>query len=202
MTASLSIPGEIPVPPSMRPPSMRPRSAPGSRRTPGRRAHLVRPPAESAIADWFPGADLVDAYAITLPDGASHDIDALAREALEHPPAWFRALLRLRDAVVSMGGVKSSRRIRQEAESEGLATVAFFPVLSRSQRELVLGEDDRHLDFRVTILVKVASDGETRELVMTTAVRCHNLAGRFYLMTIAPFHRLVVRRNVERLLTR
>ena len=80
MTVSLSIPEEIPVPPSMRlcfPP--------GSRRTPGERANLVRPPAESAIADWFFGADLVDAYAITLPDGVPHDIDALAREALEHP---------------------------------------------------------------------------------------------------------------------
>lgn len=184
------------------PPSMRPCSAPGSRRTPGRRAHLVRPPAESAIADWFIGADLVDAYAITLPDGASHDIDALAREALEHPPAWFRALLRLRDAVVSAGGVKSSRRIRHDAESEGRATVAFFPVLARSERELVLGEDDRHLDFRASALVRVATDDETRELVMTTAVRCHNLPGRLYLMTIAPFHRLIVRRNLDRLLAR
>lgn len=197
MTASLSIPGEIPVPPSMRP-----CSAPGSRRSRGQRANLVRPPAESAIADWFPGADLVDAYAITLPDGAPRDIDALAREALEHPPAWFRALLRLRDAVVSVGGVKSSRRIRQDAASEGLATVAFFPVLSRSERELVLGEDDRHLDFRASVLVRVAADGETRDLIMTTAVRCHNLAGRLYLMAIAPFHRLIVRSNVERLLAR
>ncbi|MHB1304787.1 MAG: DUF2867 domain-containing protein [Acidiphilium sp.] len=183
-------------------PSMRLCSAPGSRRTPGKRADLVRPPAESAIADWFVGADLVDAYAITLPDGAPHDIDALAREALEHPPVWFRVLLRLRDAVVSVGGVKSSQRIRKDAASEGLATVAFFPVLSRSERELVLGEDDRHLDFRASVLVRVTTDGEKRDLIMTTAVRCHNLAGRLYLTTIAPFHRLIVRRNLERLLAR
>ncbi|KDM66139.1 hypothetical protein DUF2867 [Acidiphilium sp. JA12-A1] len=169
---------------------------------PGKRADPVRPPAESAIADWFVGADLVDAYAITLPDGAPDDIEALAREALEHPPAWFRVLLRLRDTIVSAGGVKSSRRIRQDAESEGRATVAFFPVLARSERELVLGEDDRHLDFRASVLVRGATDGEKRDLIMTTAVRCHNLPGRFYLMTIAPFHRLVVRRNLERLLPR
>ena len=197
MNLFLSVPEGTPVAPSMRL-----CSAPASRRTPGKRADLVRPPAERAIADWFVGADLVDAYAIMLPDEAPHDIEALAREALEHPPAWFRVLLRLRDAVVSAGGVKSSRRIRQDAESEGRATVAFFPVLARSERELVLGEDDRHLDFRASALVRVATDGETRELVMTTAVRCHNLPGRLYLMTIAPFHRLVVRRNLERLLAR
>ncbi|WP_035189857.1 DUF2867 domain-containing protein, partial [Acidiphilium sp. JA12-A1] len=148
------------------------------------------------------GADLVDAYAIMLPDEAPHDIEALAREALEHPPAWFRVLLRLRDAVVSAGGVKSSRRIRQDAESEGRATVAFFPVLARSERELVLGEDDRHLDFRASVLVRVTTDEEKRVLIMTTAVHCHNLPGRVYLMTIAPFHRLIVRSNLERFLAR
>lgn len=197
MNVSLSIPEETPVLPSMRL-----CSAPGSPRTPGKRANLVRPPAESAIADWFVGADLVDAYAIMLPDEAPHDIEALAREALEHPPAWFRVLLRLRDAVVSAGGVKSSRRIRQDAESEGRATVAFFPVLARSERELVLGEDDRHLDFRASVLVRVTTDEEKRVLIMTTAVHCRNLPGRVYLMTIAPFHRLIVRSNLERFLAR
>ncbi|MCU4161410.1 DUF2867 domain-containing protein [Acidiphilium sp. AL] len=160
------------------------------------------PPAESAIADWFVGADLVDAYAITLPDGAPRDIDALAREALEHPPAWFRALLGFRDAVVSVVGVKSSGQIRQDAESKGAETVAFFPVLARSERELVLGEDDRHLDFRASVLVRVATDEVKRDLILTTAVRCHNLPGRLYLMTIAPFHRFIVRRNLERFLAR
>ena len=177
-------------------------SAPGLRRAPGKKAHLISPPSESVIADWFIGADLVDAYAITLSDWAPRDIDTLAREALEHPPAWFQALLRLRDAIVSLGGVKSSRRIRQDAESEGLATVAFFPVLSRSERELVLGEDDRHLDFRASVLIRVTTDEGKRDLIMTTAVRCHNLPGRVYLMTIAPFHRLVVRSNLERFLAR
>jgi hypothetical protein len=37
---------------------------------------------------------------------------------------------------------------------------------------------------------------------MTTAVHCHNLPGRVYLMTIAPFHRLIVRSNLERFLAR
>lgn len=160
------------------------------------------PPAESAIADWFIGADLIDAYAITLPDVAPRDIDALAREALEHPPVWFRALLRLRDAFVSVGGVKSSWRMRKDAESEGLATVAFFPVLARSERELVLGEDDRHLDFRASVLLRIAPNEVRRDLILTTAVRCHNLPGRLYLMTIAPFHRLIVRSNLDRLLAR
>jgi len=160
------------------------------------------PPAESAVVDWFVDADLVDAYAVTLPDGAPRNIIDLAREALERPPAWFRALLRFRDALVSVAGVKSSRRIRKEAESGGVATVAFFPVLARSERELVLGEDDRHLDFRASVLVRAAPDGVRRDLILTTAVRCHNMPGRLYLMTITPFHRLIVRSNLDRLLAR
>lgn len=160
------------------------------------------PPAESAIADWFVDADLVDAYCITLPDGASPDIEALTREALEHPPAWFRALLGLRDMFVSVGSVKSSRRIRKEAAAQGRATVAFLPILACSERELVLGEDDRHLDFRASVLVRTVPNGAGRDLIFTTAVRCHNLAGRLYLAAIAPFHRLIVRSNINRLLAR
>ncbi|MGK6317170.1 hypothetical protein [Neorhizobium sp. DT-125] len=36
--------------------------------------------------------------------------------------------------------------------------MAFFPVLERSENELVLGVDDRHLDFRISILLGALKD--------------------------------------------
>ena len=158
----------------------------------------VVPPASSATAPFYAGADLVDAYAVALATDAPDDIDRLARATLERPPAWFTGLLGLRDALVSLAGVKTSRHVRAEAERHGRETVAFFPVLARSADELVLGEDDRHLDFRASVLRRTGPDGG-RELVLTTAVRCHNLAGRAYLLAIGPFHRLIVRSNLVRL---
>ncbi len=60
-----------------------------------------------------------------------------------------------------------------------------------------MGADDRHLDFRVTIQVR-ADAANGRELLAGTVVHCHNRLGRIYLATIAPFHRVIMRANLER----
>lgn len=77
--------------------------------------------------------------------------------------------------------------------------IGFFPVLAKHDREIILGADDRHLDFRAVVLLRTQPDGQ-RELVAVTVVHCRNLLGRLYLATIAPFHRAVVRSNLEQVL--
>jgi len=60
-----------------------------------------------------------------------------------------------------------------------------------------MGGDDRHLDFRVGVLVRPDAQGG-RELVVVTVVHCHNRLGRTYLAVIAPFHRTILRANLQR----
>ena len=159
-------------------------------------------PSESGIAGLFPGADLADAFAVPLPpDVAGRSIEDIARKVLDDPAPWFRALLAVRDGVMSPFGVKTSARMRAAAQKRGGARIDFFTILSRSDRELILGEDDRHLDFRVSILVRDRRGGG-QELVMTTVVHCQNRLGRAYLGAIAPFHRLVVQSNLRRAVRR
>ena len=62
----------------------------------------------------------------------------------------------------------------------------------------MLGEDDRHLDFRASLLLRPCEAESGTELVATTVVHCHNVLGRAYLMVIRPFHHLVVRSNLRR----
>ena len=162
------------------------------------RAHVrrVAAPADSMIASLFAGADLLDAYAIVLPETVSHDVGQLARTVLGQPAPWFRLLIRLRDAAVAGFGVKTSRQLR--AEANGGEHINFFSVRARSTRELVVGEDDRHLDFRVSVLLRPYPAGSGMELVTTSAVHCHNSLGRAYLAGIRPVHHLIVRSNLER----
>lgn len=69
--------------------------------------------------------------------------------------------------------------------------VGFFPVVSKSDNQVVLGFDDRHLNFR--IVIDVRADGEGRRVVdTTTLVKRNILFGKIYLAVIAPFHRLIV----------
>lgn len=171
-----------------------PRPAPSRRLDP----RAVPPPANSALAGLYEDADLTDAYAVDLPATAPEDVTALARAALEQPSPWFVLLLGLRDAVMSIVGVKSSRRIGSEAGLQGRETIGFFPVLHRTPDELILGENDRHLDFRASVSVRAREGTSQRELVLTSVVHCHNALGRVYLLAIRPFHRLVVRSNLAR----
>jgi hypothetical protein len=160
------------------------------------RTRAVTPPANGALAGLYPGADLVDAYAVLLPAGASEDPAVLMRRALATQPGWARGLMAVRDRVMRVFKVKTSTRIGAAATAAGREQVGFFPVVSRSATEIVVGEDDRHLDFRTALQVR--GEAGAREVVVTTVVQCHNALGRTYLLAITPFHKLIVRAGLQR----
>src|SRR5271154_3705442 len=165
---------------------------------PCRGVREVPPPAESGVASWF-DADLADAFAVSI-DAAdvAKGIDNLARSALGDPAPWIRLLLGLRDALVAGFRVKTTQEVRRAAIADKAERIDFFRILARSDRELILGEDDRHLDFRLSLLLRARPDSSGDELVATTVVRCHNALGHVYLALIARFHRLVVVSNLSR----
>jgi Protein of unknown function (DUF2867) len=163
--------------------------------------HKVRAvplPHESGLAGLYAAAHLADSFAITLPADTPLDVDSLARAVFGDLSLWLRALLACRDALVAPFGVKTTAQIRSELSAKSASRIDFFPVISRERFELVLGEDDIHLDFRTSLLVREAGTDGKHEVVATTVVHCHNFFGRLYLFLIAPFHRLVVRSGLAR----
>ncbi|MBN8951794.1 MULTISPECIES: DUF2867 domain-containing protein [unclassified Rhizobium] len=134
----------------------------------------------------LPGADWADCYELRIPKS---DVTAMAaaRAMLGRFPLWVRLLLRLRDAVAGRFGLRTTR----SDQADGLERIGFFPVVSQSDRQVVLGFDDRHLDFRVVIDVR-DDDAGHRLVDTTTLVRRKILLGRIYIALIAPFHRLIV----------
>jgi uncharacterized protein Usg len=155
-------------------------------------AGAVALPTPSRIAGLYAGADLADAFAIDLPRGATHDIETLTRFMLSEQALWFRLLNGVRDVAVAGFGLKTSRQLRQVPSTDGVARIYIFRVYDITRDEAILGEDDKHLDFRVS--VQRRSD----DIVVTTVVHCHNLLGRLYLVLITPFHRLVVKSMLRR----
>jgi hypothetical protein len=117
------------------------------------------------------------------------------RAAFQRPAGGY-ALMHLRDTVMATVGAKSSSEIGAAAAARR-PVIGFFPLLSKKDAELVVGADDRHLDFRAAILVRSGAAAK-RELVAVTVAHCHNLLGRTYMAAIAPFHRIIVRANLER----
>src|SRR5262249_61806277 len=78
-------------------------------------AHAVPIPSDSVLAPLYVGADLLDAFAIHLPAGASGDPEVLARVAFERQAAWIRGLTLVVGTVVGTGGAQSARGVRAAA---------------------------------------------------------------------------------------
>jgi hypothetical protein len=161
-----------------------------------RKAQVRRttPPPESVVAGWYGNASLLDSYGTALRSAKPDSMRVLATRTVGDPPAWIKALVAMRDTMVAPFGVKSSGEVRAARADDD--RVDFFPVQWEGDDEIVLGEDDRHLDFRLSLLRRHSPTGP--QLIATTVVRAHNAFGLTYLNLIRPFHHLVVRTNLAR----
>ena len=138
---------------------------------------IAIPAAPSLDAErLLPGYQFADAYKVP----AIHRVDAIeaTRMAFAQGPSWIRRLMGARNRLGRLVGLKP-------------APASGFPVVRQSPHQVVLGFDDRHLDFR--IVVEVGGGFAT----VTTVVRWHNAWGRAYLAAIMPFHRMIAARMIE-----
>jgi Protein of unknown function (DUF2867) len=131
------------------------------------------------------GAQFADAFCIEISD---RNLDArhVAERMMARQPRWAEALLSLRNLLVTPLGLKTSG-VSPNAPRD---MIGIFPVVSETRDRLIIGFNDRHLDFRV--VVDVTAPRDVTQVTATTLVKTHNWLGRTYLAIIMPFHRLIV----------
>ena len=156
-------------------------------------------PAESGVCQFYKATNLADAYAIPLPEGTITNPELLARFIFAHQSPWISGLMRVRDAIVAGFGLKTSGQL-MKADGLGKANrIGLFKIYRTNTNEIILGEDDKHLDFRLSLLYQVRSSATSSpHLILSTVVHCHNRLGRTYIFIIAPFHRLIVQSILRR----
>ena len=163
------------------------------------RAEQVALPSQSAVATAFKSVNLADAFLIRLPSDASMNPDVLARFIFSVQPSWIGALTNVRDAIVAGFGLKTAKRLATLSGDATASRIGIFRVFGTDETEVVLGENDSHLDFRVSVLCTSGSPPNTgNQLTLSTVVHCHNRLGRAYLRVVAPFHRQVVKASLRR----
>ena len=143
-------------------------------------------PNESYLRHLYERPDLADAYAIRLINIPTTDPETIARFLFSHRSPWFSLLMRLRDTLVAPFGIKTSEQFQRS----GCDRIGVFKIYKTGLHEIVLGEDDIHLDFRLSVLIQRKIDPY---IVLSTVAHCHNLLGRIYIKLITPFHKMVVR---------
>jgi hypothetical protein len=156
--------------------------------------HPADLPLASRLSPSYGRADFADAFSVDLPEAASSDAELLARHIFERQPGWIAMLMSIRDMLVRPFGLKRAA----DLQARGGDRISLFRVFERHQDEIILGEDDNHLDFRVSVLLQPASENRPRRLIVTTLVFYNRRLGRAYIGLIAPFHRMVVRTSLDR----
>ena len=156
-------------------------------------------PAQSPVTTVYESMNLADAFAVRLPFGTSGDPIVLWRFVMSQQPSWIGWLTNVRDAIVACFGLKTAKHLATLSNEANGDHIAFFKLYCKSESEIILGEDDKHLDFRLSVLRSPdLSPTLGGQLTVSTVVHCHNLLGRAYLFVIAPFHRLVVKASLRR----
>ncbi len=165
--------------------------------------HAIPMPSACGLNGIYERVDLSDSYAVTLPPDTVHDPERLAHCIFDHPAPWIASLMKTRDFVMARFGLKTADGLLKESGPVSAQRIGIFKVYFRSADEIVLGEDDRHLDFRLSILLQLsAQPGQGSTLILSTVVHCHNRLGHVYLAVIAPFHRLISRAVLRRAASR
>jgi hypothetical protein len=113
-------------------------------------------------------------------------------------PKVFNHLLVLRSVLVKPFGIGtvSYEDLRGTIDTGRLYAVGEkiwrWTIFEQSEHELIVGTNDRHLDFRVSVFRE-----DQKRLALSTCVMTHNTFGRVYLATILPFHRFGVKKLLE-----
>mgnify|MGYP002139184355 CR=1 FL=1 len=76
--------------------------------------------------------------------------------------------------------------------------VGIFRIRHLSDTEVVMGQDDKHLDVQVSIC-KRGGSGAQPTVVLSTVVHIHNTLGHAYMTVITPIHRVIARDTAQRL---
>ena len=153
-------------------------------------------PAQSVLAPSLPTADFADCYLLPDPDPQAPLLQSWLRLSAR-TPAWMAALMSLRNRVVRLVGLKdlgglAARQPGKPAEAYRIGDrVGIFTLEQQRPGELVLGDDDKHLHVRLSLLRLAQPDGGSR-LALTTVVHEHNRLGRLYMALVGPAHSLIV----------
>ncbi|MCW2237361.1 DUF2867 domain-containing protein [Azospirillum canadense] len=157
-------------------------------------------PAASLLTQDAPHYGYRDSCVVDI-GPASVSIDEVIPAFFASTPRWVDRLLALRNALVTPLGLKTGPMGAPDIAPPFQVgqSIGVFRIIALTGDEAVFGEDDRHLDFRVSLLLQRGERGNS--LAVSTIVKINNGLGTGYFAVVKPFHRLIVTvmaRNVAR----
>ena len=115
---------------------------------------------------------------------------------LGHQPLWMKRIIIARNRIVGLFGLEAptiSEIMHPEIRSSYCIgdKIGAWPIYALNDTELIAGRDNKHLDFRLSVL----KTGDS--VVFSTVCTVHNTFGKIYLFCIKPFHSWGIRKLIS-----
>ncbi len=120
-------------------------------------------------------------------------------------PTFFRTLLHTREFFAKFLKLKTAPKSEKDARIEKLHlfkgetgdSIALFDVLDKTEKELLTGQNDTHLDFRLSFITYKYNDSINLELA--TTVNIHNKIGKLYFSIVQPIHKFYMKKILKKM---
>lgn len=140
--------------------------------------------------------DFLDCYSVRLRRAAP--LSETAQRIFIDLPIWVRGLLLVRDLAVTPAGLKTTARLPRNTDYRDTLCIGeainFLCIREISDDEIILGEEDAHLDFKISVH---RAQADPQVVGLATWVRCKNRFGKAYLRAIEPFHTQIVKSRLS-----
>ena len=144
--------------------------------------------------------DYVDSFETEISDPNNKITSSdVGKAFFSSAPKWVENLMNLRNKIAIIFGLKTDPKAgnkKQQLDNfkcEKGEQLGLFKVLDKTETEVILGENDKHLDFRVSLFLENASvNPQNKKIIISTAVVFNNWFGELYFLPVRPFHRLIV----------
>jgi hypothetical protein len=141
---------------------------------------------ESSLVNNFFPADYVDAFGCVVNTSKSIEPEKILLDMQNNQPTWIRFLFRLRDILIKPLRLKAGNK-----------TLIKIPI--KNENEIVFQLIDKHLTVELSIYSNLIEEDKLK-IVCATLVHYHNKLGVLYFFMIKPFHKIIVKSILNKII--
>jgi len=144
-------------------------------------------PEQSEYKNFINQIDYTDTFKMKV-ENQNISIESIYIDMFSTMPKWINQLMFLRNKIVGVFGLKVESLMSKKVTTLKVGEkIGMFTTYAISENEVIAGEDDKHLNFRVSIL------RVDENVIVSTFVKYNNLFGKIYMSLIIPFHKMIVK---------
>ena len=150
-------------------------------------------PKDCALYHTLDSAQFYDAHELRQTRTTPASALAIWLTQIRNTPRWVELLMRLRNRIVGWFGLKNLGDLsglnldKKESDYRVGDRLGIFTIVHIEHDELIVGDSDKHLDVKLSFMVKEAG----QRLIIATVVHEHNRLGALYMFFVRPMHRLI-----------